>query len=346
VISLMRERRPAPPLIRPRQRQGFTLLEVLVACGILVVSLASIAAILPAAGSMLAEANAQSRATSLAANALSELRNRRLLAADVFMPGASSARIGRLLDAANEDLDNDGVLDAGEDTNANGLLDTPPPLANLSMVDGRIDRVRNFQLEDDVVYSLPGASGLPGNSFVKNGSAGAREYRDAVCWGAMLVSDSVSPPAGSLALLSVAIFKKAPASSIINLYSPGATPPSDRRMLALFEGDMQASPSPGNAARRGQDESNRKRLLAPGTAILLVPRAAGERHRWVRVTSSWTTNEPASVTSEPAPVRKSFVMLDSAPQFGWIAGPGGTAFIAAICFENLIRLEEQWVTLE
>jgi type II secretory pathway pseudopilin PulG len=346
VIVVMCNLRPEIDPSSSRRRQGFTLLEVLVACGILVVSLASIAAILPAAGSMLAEANAQARASSLAANAFSELRSRRLLAADVFVPGTSSARMGRLLDAATEDLDNDGVLDGGEDTNGNGLLDAPPSPANLTVVDGRVDRVRTFQLEDDVVYSLSGTSGLPGNSFVKNGSAGVREYRDGVCWGAMLVSDSVSPPIGTLALLSVAVFKKAPSSFIVNLYSPGATPPADRRMLALFEGDVQASPVPGTIARRIQDESTRKRLLTPGAAILVVPRAANDRHRWVRVTSSWTTNEPTSTTGEAAPVRKSFVMLESAPQAGWSAGPGGTALITAICFENLMRLEEQWVTLQ
>jgi type II secretory pathway pseudopilin PulG len=329
-----------------RDRQGFTLLEVLVACGILVVALSSIAAILPAAGSMLGEANAQSRAASLAGNALSELRSRKLLAADVFAPGTSSARMGRLLDAATEDRDNDGVLDAGEDINANGLLDVPPSSANLTVVDSRIDRVRNFQLEDDVVYSLFGASGLPGNSFVKNGSAGVREYRDGVCFGAMLVSGTISPPAGTLALLSIAVFKKAPSSFIVNLYSPEATAPASRRMLALFEGDVQASPGPGTTARRIQDESNRRKLLAPGASLLVVPRAPNDSHRWVRITSSWTTNEPTSAIGEPTPVRKSFVMLESAPAFGWSAGPGGTVFISAICFENLMRLEEQWVTLQ
>ena len=55
-------------------RAGFSLLEVLVACGILVVGLASIAAILPAAGSRLSEAAAQDRAVAAAAVAMSEIR--------------------------------------------------------------------------------------------------------------------------------------------------------------------------------------------------------------------------------------------------------------------------------
>ncbi|MBM4058212.1 MAG: hypothetical protein FJ275_08255, partial [Planctomycetes bacterium] len=49
-------------------RAGMTLLEVLVACGILVMGLASVAAMLPAAGARLAEATAIDRAGTLSAN--------------------------------------------------------------------------------------------------------------------------------------------------------------------------------------------------------------------------------------------------------------------------------------
>ena len=69
--------------IAKRARAGFSLLEVLVACGILVVGLASIAAILPAAGSRLSEAAAQDRAVAAAAVAMSEIRCRNLAARDI-----------------------------------------------------------------------------------------------------------------------------------------------------------------------------------------------------------------------------------------------------------------------
>ena len=71
-------------------RAGFSLLEVLVACGILVVGLASIAAILPAAGSRLSEAAAQDRAVAAAAVAMSEIRCRNLATRDIFPTGSTA----------------------------------------------------------------------------------------------------------------------------------------------------------------------------------------------------------------------------------------------------------------
>lgn len=61
-----------------------TLLEVLVALGILVAGLASVAALMPAAGARLADATAIDRAGTLAANAHADLRNRGLLTASLF----------------------------------------------------------------------------------------------------------------------------------------------------------------------------------------------------------------------------------------------------------------------
>jgi Tfp pilus assembly protein PilV len=65
-------------------RAGVTLLEVLVACGILVVGLASVASILPAAGTRLAQATLEDRAGTAAANAYADIVNRGLVAADIF----------------------------------------------------------------------------------------------------------------------------------------------------------------------------------------------------------------------------------------------------------------------
>jgi len=65
-------------------RRGITLLEVLVACGILIMGLASVAALLPAAASMMAEASRLDRAANLATNAVADLRFRRLLSAASF----------------------------------------------------------------------------------------------------------------------------------------------------------------------------------------------------------------------------------------------------------------------
>lgn len=76
-----------------------TLLEVLVACGILVVGLASIAALLPAAGSLLAEASSVDRATALAANTAADLQfDKTLKPSDFspFSPGVKAVMIGAM----------------------------------------------------------------------------------------------------------------------------------------------------------------------------------------------------------------------------------------------------------
>lgn len=65
-------------------RPGLTLLEVLIAAGILVVGLASAAALLPAAVSVLADANAADRGGALAANAAADLQFRGALKASDF----------------------------------------------------------------------------------------------------------------------------------------------------------------------------------------------------------------------------------------------------------------------
>jgi hypothetical protein len=65
-----------------------TLLEVLVASGILVIGLVSVAALLPAAGSRLAEATLIDRAGTLSANCYADIWNRGMLTADL-VPSSS-----------------------------------------------------------------------------------------------------------------------------------------------------------------------------------------------------------------------------------------------------------------
>lgn len=80
----------AAPAVAPRPtrshaaRAGMSLLEVLVALGILAAGLASVAALMPAAGARLADATASDRAGALAANAHADLRIRGALTATMF----------------------------------------------------------------------------------------------------------------------------------------------------------------------------------------------------------------------------------------------------------------------
>lgn len=78
---------------------GMTLLEVLIACGILVVGLASVAAILPAAASLLGEAATVDRAAALAANARADLVGRGVLKSSLFTAGIKTVVIGDMFRA-------------------------------------------------------------------------------------------------------------------------------------------------------------------------------------------------------------------------------------------------------
>lgn len=79
---------------RATRPSGITLLEVLIACGILVIGLASVAALLPAASSVFAEATAVDRGAALAANAAADLQFRGVVSAAQFQPGIKTLVVG------------------------------------------------------------------------------------------------------------------------------------------------------------------------------------------------------------------------------------------------------------
>jgi hypothetical protein len=87
----------AMPFASPRSarfgtnRAGMSLLEVLVALGVLAGGLASVAALLPAAGARLADATAIDQAGALAANTQADLRIRNVLTASMFSGSSPQA---------------------------------------------------------------------------------------------------------------------------------------------------------------------------------------------------------------------------------------------------------------
>ncbi len=163
-------------------RSGLTLLEVLIACGILLLGLSSIAAILPAASSRLGEASLEDRARVVAANAYAEVRNRGLLASGIFVDPTKPAVFGRVLP---------GVACP---------LIAPGSTATL------IDPLRGFVLEDELIYATPTFAETPTNVF-KNGD-GPRDYLEAVCWAAMVVPEQFPAATGGRATLTIAVFRK------------------------------------------------------------------------------------------------------------------------------------------
>lgn len=179
------------PLRARHARAGFSLLEVLVASGLLVLGLAGFAALLPAAGSRLAEATAEDRAGTLASNAFAEITSRGLAASDLFPAGSTNRAcvFGPVL---------------------TGLANPAMVAAASATLAPRIEPARGFSLEDDLAYRISGSADTPVNAFV-NGGLGPRESREGHCWAAMLTPLDFGSPVGpgSRAMLSVAVFRKA-----------------------------------------------------------------------------------------------------------------------------------------
>jgi type II secretory pathway pseudopilin PulG len=380
--------------MRGQPLKGFTLLEVLVACGILVLALSGIAALLPASGYRLAQAAAEDRAAFLAANAMAMATNSGLARADAFPSSASvtpsipgevfrSVLMGcliedinnnQLLDSAlredtngngtldppSEDLNRNGTLDAGEDVNGNLLLDRSPRALSPALMRQVMARGRAFLLEDDLAYA-ESTDPAPANSFSQDGVLGVRSFKGGVCWGASLcVVDpgTAQPTAGALAVFSVAVFKKQPQSRIIPLHAPPGLS-GVARAFWMFAGDVTSPPTSATPERRVADESLRRQFLQAGTSILVLPAPvpAGDPIDppvWIRVNSSWTTAEPnvferkSVVTlSRELPISYFSPMPPGSPLPRNAPRPANVPVcVTAICYDNLLRLEERQVVLK
>lgn len=160
---------------------GITLLEVLVACGILVLGLSGLAGLLAATSSRLGEASNLDRAETLLANATAEILNRRLCALESFqagvgLPGVRTACLGELEQrvAAISSLVSTATTSA-------------PLMSPSSYVASRIDvpslgPTRSFFSQDRLQYRS-GTAGLPVASLP---GAFAQEAQEGTCWGGLL----------------------------------------------------------------------------------------------------------------------------------------------------------------
>lgn len=232
----------------PPGRSGITLLEVLVACGILVVGLASLAAVLPAASSLLSQATQADRTGVMTANAYADVVNRGLLSADLFPSSAKACVFGKVLQ------------DAPTASNAAKAVAEPAVQAKL---DARIDSATGFLLQDELVYRPPTNAETPLNSFVAPGSRIRRYNTEGMCWGAM-ISSTTAAVSGAAATLSIAVFKK-----------EGAAPK-----------EISLNGQSGMFKMRTPNESDLKRYL-PGCSFVLALSSSGGQPRWFRIASSW-----------------------------------------------------------
>lgn len=291
-----------------RPRAGLSLLEVLVACGILVLGLTGIAAILPAAASRLGQATQADRGGILAANAYAEVMNSGLAAADLFSSGTRACVFGeglRLVTTATGPGFPTGT--------ASQVL-----AAATGVLSNRIDTTRGFLLPDDLVYNSNNVSELPLNVF-ESGSTALRAFNTGICWGAMLAASGSAAPGGS-ATLSVAIFRR-PTPAFTGLGLSGAVGATTFQF-----------PTGTNGIR---DEGLRKQFLPPCGQVLAITRPP----QWLRIQSSWTTPGPIVSGTEDTRLRRSFVVLDRNPMTS-----GST--LPVIAFDQLLRVDHYPVTLD
>lgn len=301
------------------RRNGTTLLEVLISCGLLIVGLSAIAALLPAAGSRLTQATTEDRAAVLLANAAAEIFNRGLLAADVFpavAAGGSSSGTGRTLSFGKVlgRLPGFGALPSGG---------TAADHFSAPSADGRrrCGSDRTFVLEDVLVYDPPKFSDSPTNAFIQDDAGtGPRKFREGICWGATLTPDSTAPSPGDRATLAIAVFKREGESE--NGQFEESMPIVLTRVGSFYEAE----------------EISAKTLLRGCSWLLAIPPGTAASPRWFKIMSSWTWDAPAGRTTR--------MILHSQEDFEALtatatAGTKATVF----AFEGIVRVDEQVVTL-
>jgi hypothetical protein len=298
---------------RPAAR-GMTLMEVLISCGVLVVGLASIASLLPAAGSRLGQATTEDRGGTLAANARADAFARGLVAFDLFADANKSIAFGR------------GMMTG---TTLGPGLSTAGIVAPVAAVMAqRIDPQRGFLLEDEVTFAPPTNAETPLNDFLD----GRRAFKEGICWGATLVPQSFPAQAGSPAVLGVAVFRKDPTPEAIpltlvsgGLYRITTAPPTP----------PATQPTPPTA----EDEADMKKFLKSCSSVLVPGTDPANGPRWFRIAASW---RPAPDPGTGQRQNDGCYVAFTDPEFAGFAGPNPTV----IGFDNLIRVDQSNVILQ
>lgn len=207
-------------------RHGITLLEVLIAMGILTVGLASVAALIPAGRSQAIKAAIYDRGSTLASNAAADLITRGFLRTEELTPAPSLANTRILIydpllagtwgpTGAFVGLRDDAATSASSlkelSVNPRGVGTTGIPSAVADIL---------FRSEDDPIYAVPDndpdAPPLPG--WTNDGSGnGRRGFDGTYSYLATLETGEVNPPywlSGRQALLTVVIFHRRDPSTV------------------------------------------------------------------------------------------------------------------------------------
>jgi hypothetical protein len=323
-------------IISPRDgRSGFSLLEVLVACGILVVGLASIASILPAATARLREAAATDRAGSMAAAALADFECRDLAFRDLFlvssgtfMPPHQAVVFGQVLP------DVPAVVVASGSSTIFSI-----PALGAAQLARRIDTTsgdgnRGFFLEDELQFT-PGSGSAPLNVITN----GIREFRRGVCWGAMIEpypwgtmpSGTTAPPMRAVRA-TIAVFRK-----------PGAV---QQMLLTGSAGGVfriAGWPAVITSSTSLADDSVRKRFLAPCAPVLAVARSGTHSPKWLTINSSWPQWAPGRDPQATLPSSYGVIFRERGDVYQSLVGSGT---LQVIGFENIQSITQQTFTID
>jgi len=233
-------------------REGFTILEMLISAGIMVIGLACVASLLPAAAQRMLQAVSEDRAGTLAANAYADITARRSL-------GLLSATPLGVASWPNNQFITIGTV-ADELKNAVGQN-------ALALTTATLFPNTAWLIEDALVFDDDGGS--PVNTFDAN-TNGRKIRPNPMCWLATLVPNTAaSDPvaAGDVAELSIAVFKKQPSANEIVAGSLGST-----GILTIG----------GNAV---DDDTRRQFVKGCGSVLAL-----STPPEWIRVNASWTDN--------------------------------------------------------
>lgn len=230
--------------------RGFSLLEVLVASGILVVGLAAVAALMPAAANRLDEAVKIDRAVTLADDVYADLMMRRdhgLFAAD--NPPS------RLIVFGKSDLVSQTLPEVQK------LLpeaDDYEGLASLFPV--------TTWWGPDALEVGQATSGLPQNLFTGTD----RRVRQEMCWLATLSKDAASAAAGTYAVFSIVVFRK-----------PDLSP----EVIGL---ELPVGSEVYNTTEAANITDEKRRAYLRSCSYVLDPGRLPPASPWLRVRSSWT----------------------------------------------------------
>ncbi len=299
------------------RRAGITLMEVLIAVGILAIGLSSVVALLPAGHSMAQRSFTTDQASIIGANAAADFVTLGFLRPEcitsavpplVYDPFAVGTWKNTPFQAPPRllQLKNDGLF-------ATSALGNPRPSPlNAYLIRGR----------DDVVYNVPENS----NQDVTNrfSAEGVREYQGKFTWTALLTRPATSGiPAGTAflpgddAILTIVVFhQRDPNQGLVSLgtYTAGA-------------GELTL-PNPGAPLIPGRQNRD---LLRTGAVIALEPQAAGSYTVRRLSLASPTTDQAGRETG-------AFIEFEG-------GSPFGTTFTAYLIPDAVAVLERQ-VTIE